>query len=122
DAPLFVVDGGTPEERRAVVDALQAELEAIPGLKGRVLGRIEAEDVAEILLLQRPEAVAEVRRSVPPGVDLPAVIEGGLEAWLGMIEAQMLAGLDGAAPDDGAAPSDDDGEATAGAGDDGAGT
>lgn len=122
DAPLFVVDGGTPEERRAVVDALQAELEAIPGLKGRVLGRIEAEDVAEILLLQRPEAVAEFRRSVPPGVDLPAVIEGGLEAWLGMIEAQMLAGLDGAAPDDGAAPSDDDGEATAGAGDDGAGT
>lgn len=64
---VFLVSGGDEVQRRAVVDRLQAVLEAEPAFSGRVLGHVQAESVAQILLLQQPQALAELRRQLPPG-------------------------------------------------------
>ncbi|HEY8376284.1 MAG TPA: MMPL family transporter, partial [Nannocystis sp.] len=101
DAPVLVVSGGTPEERRAVVDRLRAGLEAVPALQGRVLARVGPAEVAEVVLLQRPEILSEVTANLPPDVAVAPLVEGGLPAWFGAIEARLQAGLDGeAAPED----------------------
>lgn len=94
DAPLFVIDGGTPDQRRAVVDRLEASLEADPRFEGRVLGRVGPDDIAPILLLQRPEALAGLARSMEPE-QLRGLVSGGLEAWLGAMAEGIEAGLSG---------------------------
>lgn len=98
DAPVFVVSGGEPAQRRAVVDKLVAGLEAEPALKGRVLAKIGPPEVAEVLLLQRPELLSRVTGGLPPGLQVGPVLAGGLPAWFGAIEGQLQAGLDGEAP------------------------
>src|SRR4029079_16180554 len=55
-----------------------------------------AESVAQILLLQEPRALVELRRQLPPGTDLPAVLESGLPGWLGLLEKQIYAQLEDA--------------------------
>lgn len=101
DAPVFVVSGGTPVERRTLVDRLVTDLEAEPELHGRVLARIGPPEVAEVLLLQRPDMLSQVTAGLPPGLKLGPTLVGGLPAWFGAIEAQLQAGLDGeAAPTD----------------------
>lgn len=101
DAPVLVVSGDSPEDRRAVVDRLIAGLEAMPELRGRVLARVGPNEVAEVVLLQRPELLSQVTGELPPGLELAPLVEGGLPAWFGAIEAQLQAGLDGeAAPQD----------------------
>ncbi|MBL9100986.1 MAG: MMPL family transporter [Myxococcales bacterium] len=100
DAPVFVLSGGTADERRTVVDRMTALLEAEEPLRGRVLARIGPQEVAEVILLQRPEALAEAARALPANVPLAPLIEGGLPAWLGAIAGQIQAGLDGEAPAD----------------------
>src|SRR5688500_8059058 len=61
DAPVVLVRGGTVEQQRMLVDRLQAAYEAEPALAGRVLGRLRPGDVAEVLLLQQPDALAQLR-------------------------------------------------------------
>ncbi|WP_272000665.1 MMPL family transporter [Nannocystis radixulma] len=101
DAPVLVVSGERAEDRRAVVDRLVAGLEAVPELRGRVLARVGPTEVAEVLLLQRPEILSQVTGGLPPDVALAPLVEGGLPAWFGAIEGQLQAGLDGeAAPQD----------------------
>ncbi|NVB41654.1 MMPL family transporter [Pseudenhygromyxa sp. WMMC2535] len=95
DSPVALVEGGTVEQRREVVDRFTDELESEPLFEGRVLGHIGAEDVPEVLLVSQPGAIAELRRSLPPGTDFPSAIEGGLEGIFAMLEAQMLGVLDG---------------------------
>lgn len=95
ESAVFLVDGGTADQRRDVVDRLQAALTAEPQLEGRVLAHVDAQTMAPLLLLQRPETLVELRRRLPPGTDLAALVEGGLPAWLGAIEAQIYAQLDG---------------------------
>ncbi len=79
DTPVVVVQGGDPKARRAAVDRLVAELEARPAFDGRVLARLTPHTVAEVLLLQRPGAVAEFARRTG-SEDLRAVASGGLAA------------------------------------------
>ncbi|WAS92486.1 MMPL family transporter [Nannocystis punicea] len=101
DAPVVVVSGDSVEARRAVVDRLIAGFEAVPELHGRVLARVGPSEVAEVLLLQRPEILSQVTGDLPPDVALAPLVEGGLPAWFGAIEGQLQAGLDGeAAPQD----------------------
>jgi uncharacterized protein len=120
DTPVFMVSGGTPEERRQVVDSLQAAIEAQDDLEGRVLGRVRPRDVAEVLLLQQPDALAQLRSRLPPGASLADLIEGGIVTWLGGLEEGIMAGLDGAADeeegDEGAEGGIDTMEALAGLG------
>ena len=104
DAPLFVVSGGTQDERRAAVDALQAALEAEPDLHGRVLGRLRAPDVGSVALLHQPDALLQLGSQLPPGTDATALIEGGLPAWFDALKQQIEAGLAGA--DEGAGQAD----------------
>lgn len=98
DAPVLLLSGGTPEQRQALIDPLTARLEQDPGLAGRVLARVGPEEVAEVLLLQQPEALAEVAAGLPKGLPLADLIEGGVPAWFAAIEQQIQAGLDGSAP------------------------
>lgn len=101
DAPVVVVSSERPEDSRAVVDRLIAGFEAVPELRGRVLARVGPSEVAEVLLLQRPEVLSQVTGNLPPDVALAPLVEGGLPAWFGAIEGQLQAGLDGeAAPQD----------------------
>src|SRR5262249_31647623 len=76
-------------------------LEAEPELRGRVLARVGPTEVAEVVLLQRPEILSQVTGELPADVQIAPLVEGGLPAWFGAIEAQLQAGLDGeAAPQD----------------------
>ncbi|MCH9681889.1 MAG: MMPL family transporter [Deltaproteobacteria bacterium] len=95
DSAVFLVSGGEPEQRREVVDRLQAELSRDEAFAGRVLGRVDAQAIAPLLLVQQPEALIELRRGLPADADPTTIIEGGLPAWLGAIEAQIYAQLDG---------------------------
>jgi predicted RND superfamily exporter protein len=98
DAPVMLVSGGEPAQRQALVDEMTAKLGAEPGLAGRVLARVGPEEVAEVLLLQRPEALADVVKGLPKGLPVADLIEGGLPAWFGALAQQIQAGLDGEAP------------------------
>lgn len=95
DSPVAIVEGGTPEQRRELVDAYAAALESNEMFSGRVLARIETEDIAETLLVQAPGLLAEFRAALPPSADLPAALERGLEGVFGLLETQLLAALDG---------------------------
>ncbi|RLB62461.1 MAG: hypothetical protein DRI90_09015, partial [Deltaproteobacteria bacterium] len=92
DSLVMVVSGGDEQARRNVVDQLTERCEQEPDLKGRVLGRIQLEQVAELLLLIKPEGLKELRDRVESE---PAdLIEGGLPAWIGLLEEQISAGLE----------------------------
>lgn len=95
DYPLFVISGGSAEDRRTVVDAITEVLEEDPALDGRVFGRVNPRDVASILLLQQPGALAQVSAALPPGQDGGAFLEQGLEGWLSGLSAQLEAGIEG---------------------------
>lgn len=95
DYPLFVVSGGTDEQRRAVVDALTAQVETHEELRGRTFGRVEPREVASILLLQQPAALAQLETAMPPGVEGATFVESGLQGWLTGLAEQVEAGLDG---------------------------
>lgn len=94
DAPIMLISGGTPAERQAAVDRIRGELEGMPALAGRILARTGPADAAEVLALQKPEALAEALTQVPPGIDLATALEGGLPAWAGALAGQLTAGLD----------------------------
>ncbi|MFN3183379.1 MAG: MMPL family transporter [Nannocystaceae bacterium] len=104
DYPLFVVSGGSAQDRRSVVDALIAEVEKDPALQGRAFGRIDPRDVASILLVQDPTALAQLTAALPPGTDGAAFIEAGLEGWLAALAKQVEAGIDGGGGDPSADP------------------
>ncbi|MEM9693616.1 MAG: hypothetical protein AAGA56_13800, partial [Myxococcota bacterium] len=91
DAMVFVVEGKTQTARRQAVDRLVDGLQADPAFEGRVLGRIRIEEVSELLLLFRPEALDEMRRELDR--EPAELIEGGIEAWLGAITDKFEAGL-----------------------------
>ncbi len=95
DSPVAIVEGGTAQQRRAVVDELVAELERDELFAGRVLARVGADEIAETLLVQQAGALAELRRGLPPDADLPAALESGLAGSFGLVEQQLLAALDG---------------------------
>lgn len=100
DAVLFLVEGGDEASRRAVVDEVTAKLEADDNYRGKVFGRLDAEAIAEVLLLQEPDALGKLREELPDDVDVAATLEGGIPALLGGLEAQLLAGLDSAGAED----------------------
>ena len=95
DAPIVIISGGTVEQRRATVDGIEAALEADEIFAGRVLARTEAEDVAETLMVHAAGQLADFRKQLPPGADLPGAMEQGLEGIFGLLEQQMFAALDG---------------------------
>jgi predicted RND superfamily exporter protein len=104
DAMALVVTSGSEAERRRVVDELTDQLEAVPELNHRVLGRIRPEVVAEVLLLQRPDALSQIRTQLGDTGEVAALVEGGLPAWIAAVEAKISAGLEDA---------DEGGDATA---------
>lgn len=95
DSPVAIVEGGTPEDRRETVERLSAALDDEPEFQGRVLARIDAEAIAETLLVQEPGGLADFRRQLPPDADLASALEGGLEGLFGLLEDQLYAALDG---------------------------
>lgn len=101
NTPAIVVTGGTVDERHRVVDALEVELEKLPLLERRVLGRVGPEKVAEVLLLADPEAIAKAL----PGGDLGAAraqLAEGLPGWLSLVNSGLEKGLEegSATPDE----------------------
>ncbi len=105
DALVLVVEGGTPEARREAVDKLTDAYEQVPELRGRVLGRVKADQVAELMLLAKPESLRELRSRFD---DEPAdLIEGGIPRFVSAISGQLEAGLQGGGGDR-APPSPDD--------------
>lgn len=108
EVPLYVVSGGTGEQRRAAVDQLQAALDTDARFQGRVFARLTPEGMAKILLLQDPQALVKLRDALPPGTDLATVVEHGLPAWLGVLQAQLEQGLGGEGAAAGRLPSPDE--------------
>ena len=98
DAPVMLISGGTPADRQALVDEVAGKLKQDAGLEGRVLARVGPDEVAEVLLLQQPDALAQAVAGLPKDLKVADVLEGGLPAWFGALEQQIQAGLDGEAP------------------------
>ena len=90
---VVVVSGGDDQARRKAVDELSRRYEELPGLKDRVLGRLGATHVAELLLLFRPEALRELRSRFEG--EPAELVEGGLPAWVNAVEGQLASQLDG---------------------------
>ncbi|MEM1029241.1 MAG: MMPL family transporter [Myxococcota bacterium] len=105
DALVVVVTGGDDAARRDAVDGLGRAYEEVPELKGRVLGRVQARQVAELMLLAKPETLREMRTRFHGE---PAdIIEGGIPRLVSAISEQLEAGLEGdadAVPNPGAVP------------------
>lgn len=97
DTPVVVVTGGTPEKRRGAVDAIVAELEKDERFRSKVLARLGPRDVAEILLLQRPGALAELARQ-GEGDTLRPAVERGIVGLVTLATDLLYAGLEGEAP------------------------
>ncbi len=97
-SPVIVVSGQSAEQRRKVVDALEVELEKVPDLDKRVLGRVGPRDVAEVLLFADPDAIAKAipADSGPVG----AKLERGLAGWAAILRDEMKRGLEGEAADE----------------------
>jgi len=92
DSLVMVIGGQDGDARRKAVDELSRKLEQEPALEGRVLGRIEANDVAELLFLFKPDALKQLRSRLK---DEPAdLFEGGLPRWIDALNDQLEAGLD----------------------------
>ncbi len=96
NTPAIVVTGGTVEERRRTVDALEVELEKLPDLRHRVLGRVGPDKVAEVLLLADPEAIA---KQIPEGDTSGAAkkLAEGLPGWVALLDDGLKKGMEGAA-------------------------
>lgn len=97
DSLVFVVSGDDEEARRAAVDQLSKNLEADPELEGRVLGRVGLEQIAEVVLLIKPEALQQFSKELGSKEFAP-VVEGGLPMWLGTVDEQLEAGMDSDEP------------------------
>ncbi|HHH10759.1 MAG TPA: hypothetical protein ENK23_01610, partial [Sorangium sp.] len=96
DSLVLVVSGGDEDTRRAAVDELDAQLSLLPELRNRTLGRLRPQQVAELLLLFRPQVLAQLRqRSGKTPADL---VEGGIPIWLAGVNEQLGAALDGDGP------------------------
>lgn len=95
DSPVAIVEGGTPEQRREMVDRLVVELDQDELFAGRTLAKIGPEQVAELLLVQQPGSLALLRSELPADADLVGALESGLPGLFGLLEGQMLAALDG---------------------------
>lgn len=87
NAMMVVVSGGDEGGRRAVVRELSERLEGEPELAGRVLGRVGPEQLAELLFVVRPDAVAKLRQAA--GGDLDPLVTGGLVGWLDATAARL---------------------------------
>lgn len=95
DALIIVVSGADVETRQRVVDELTEKYEAEPELHGRVLGRVDLEDVAELLFLFEPEALDQMKaRFRKEPADL---IEGGFPAWVDAMREPLDAAISGTA-------------------------
>lgn len=89
DSPVVVVAGGTPEMRRRVVDDLVERLEGEPELRGRVLARVDPEQIAELLLLSYPNALTNARALLSADGDLKGFLEGGLATGVKTLNRQL---------------------------------
>lgn len=94
DNPVFVVSGGTTEDRRAVVDRLEAALERDPQFAGKVLGRIHPADIAPVALLRDPWSLLASQTEIPENIDPLAMLAGGLPKWLETLASQIEVGLE----------------------------
>jgi predicted exporter len=94
----LVVSGETGTVQREFVDRFEAELAKYPEFRGRVLGKVTLDDVAETLLVWQPE----LARFFPK---LAAGVEPGKDPWVSLLEAaerrvsgELGAGAGAAAP------------------------
>jgi predicted RND superfamily exporter protein len=92
DIIVLLVKGGSLNDRRTAVDQLQLQFEEIPQLKGRVLGRLGPEEVAEIIFLYQPELLKALSEMVERHGK--RVLDGDLVAWVRELEQTVQAGLD----------------------------
>ena len=91
DTAVFVISGGTPDERRAVSSALIARLDRVEGLDDRVMGRLDLTLLAEVLALNHP-------RLLDGFGDLSAGGDArGLPMLVRALERRLLDNLDGVA-------------------------
>lgn len=105
DALVLVLSGGDAEARQRAVDSLTAAYKRDPDLAGRVLGKVDVDNVAELLFLFQPETLGELRKRSDG--EIAEVVEGGIPAWLKVVEDQLERGLEGEPADDDAPPPTD---------------
>jgi hypothetical protein len=90
----LVVSGNSDQARRDLVDRFETELASEPELKGRVLGKVTLDTVAETLLVWQPELGglwAKLQRDLEPGAD-------PWTGWANAAERRLSGELDGSVP------------------------
>lgn len=93
DALIVVVSGADVPTRQRVVNELSERYEQVPELKGRVLGRVDVDDVAELVFLFEADALSNMRKRFDE--DPATLIEGGLPAWVDAMREPLDAAIDG---------------------------
>lgn len=88
NTPILVIDGGSPQERRAVVDDLTTRLQALPEYRDRVMGGISPDLIAELLFLHQPELLQEIA-GITPDHDINLAISRGPLYWGEIIYGQL---------------------------------
>jgi predicted RND superfamily exporter protein len=94
EGPVFVIEGGSSEQRHLVVDALIVELEKEPLFAGRIFGRIRTLDIAESLFLRDPIAVAQAISQQGGLEPLTKALESGPIGLVSLARQGIEAALD----------------------------
>lgn len=95
DTAVFVVAGGTPDDRRAVSAGLVERIGQLPGLEDRVMGRLDLRLIAEVLAVNHPRLLDGFGR-LDTGGD-----RHGLPLLVHTLARRLLDNLDGVAADAG---------------------
>lgn len=95
DSMIFVVSGGNAVARRRFVDAMERRLATQKDLRGKVLSRIGLDQIAEVALLFKPEALGQLQQRLGDEQSLKGLIEGGLPAWIEAMTRMLESGLEG---------------------------
>lgn len=116
DALVFVIRGADADARRNAAARIVDLGEAESAFHDRVLGRMDAEHMAEVLFLFQPEALEQLGDFVG---DQPVaeVVERGLPGLMGAVDQQLSKALDGEVPEGGGGDGPDADEALSRLGD-----
>ncbi|MBN1652929.1 MAG: MMPL family transporter [Deltaproteobacteria bacterium] len=93
DTLVLVIESGSIEQRRRVVDELIPRLEKISRLESRVLGQFGPEQFAELIFLHRPDLLKDLAH-ICKG-KCTDLLRGSLDAWFRVLQRKIQAGLDG---------------------------
>ena len=95
DVGVFIIEGENADARRDYADGLARALERRPEFAGRVMYRLDADVLAEVLLTQDPQAVLDSLSQLPAPEVAGAALSRGIPGMLDTLATVLEQGLEG---------------------------